>query len=309
MGIEAVDAAFSADDKTQSMVIGIKGGKLVRSLLVESVRRTQSVAVCISEKRYEEALALRGPDFGRAWTTYLALCRTSRAIGIAEKSPEISAAKGNFAVMHVGAPSPGMNAATRALSRLALDEGFDLYAIFEGTRGMAQGDVRKLNWIDVDSWCDLGGSLLGTNRELPKGKMIEQCAETAAKLNLKALFIVGGWESITTAQALQQASATYPALRIPIITIPATISNNVPGTDVSIGCDTALNTIVEVRTKCFPLILPFNGSILRVNHSNNMLFFLSSIDSLLNVIAFAVHEHAKRSFLSGFVLPFRPLID
>lgn len=251
MGIEAVDAAVHANEKTESMVIGIRGGKLVRNLLVESVRRTQSVAVCIAEKRYEEALKLRGPDFCRAWTTYLALCRTSRAIGINGNPAEISAAKGNFAVMNVGAPSPGMNAATRALTRLALDEGYDMYAVFEGSRGLAQGDVRKLNWIDVDSWCDLGGSLLGTNREQPKGQIVEQCAATAEKLGLKALFVVGGWESVTTAQALQEAGAKYPSLRIPIITVPATISNNVPGTDVSIGCDTALNTIVEVRLAIF----------------------------------------------------------
>ena len=153
--------------------------------------------------------------------------------------------------MNVGAPSPGMNAATRALTRLALDEGYDMYAVFEGSRGLAQGDVRKLNWIDVDSWCDLGGSLLGTNREQPKGQIVEQCAATAEKLGLKALFVVGGWESVTTAQALQEAGAKYPSLRIPIITVPATISNNVPGTDVSIGCDTALNTIVEVRLAIF----------------------------------------------------------
>lgn len=266
MGIEAVNAAFHADEKTESMVIGLRGGKLVRNALIDSVRRTQSVATCIKEKRYEEALELRGPDFGRAWKTYLALCRTSRASACHET--EKAAANGNFAVMNVGAPSPGMNAATRALTRLAIDEGYDMYAVFEGTRGMAQGDVRKLNWIDVDSWCDLGGSLLGTNREQPKGKILEQCAETIKKLGLKALFIVGGWEAVTTAQALKAAAADYPSLNIPIVTIPATISNNVPGTDVSIGCDTALNTIVEasdrlklsaVASRCRVFVMEVHG--------------------------------------------------
>lgn len=290
MGIEAVNAAVEATAETQSMVIGLRGGKLVRNSLVDSVRITQSVAGAIAEKNYEAALKLRGADFERAWYTYLALCRTSIACkidvscqGMASSidtataslgsRPLISASpvpqsKGKMAVMNVGAPSPGMNAATRALTRLALDEGFDMYAIFESARGLADGDVRKLKWIDVDNWCDLGGSLLGTNREQPKGKVLEQCAENLEKLGISALFIIGGWEAVTTAQALSAAAEKHPALRIPIVTVPATISNNVPGTDVSIGCDTALNTIVEssdrlklsaVASRCRVFVMEVHG--------------------------------------------------
>jgi 6-phosphofructokinase 1 len=258
MGIEAVNACIDANEKTESMVIGIKGGRLVRNILVDSVCTTLSVAKNIGEKNYAEALRLRGPDFSRAWTTYLALCRTSgRRAG----------QKGNVAVMNVGAPSPGMNATTRALTRLALDAGYNMHGIFESTRGLSEGDAKQLNWIDVDSWCDLGGSILGTNREQPH-KNVADCAANIEKLNVKALFIVGGWEAITTAQTLSQASANYPALRIPIITIPATISNNVPGTDVSIGCDTALNTIVEsadrlklsaVASRCRVFVMEVHG--------------------------------------------------
>jgi len=172
-----------------------------------------------------------------------------------------------MAVMHVGAPAPGMNAATRALTRLAIDAGYDMYGVFESTRGLSEGDVRKLNWIDVDGWCDQGGSFLGTNRESPH-KVIKKCAETVEKLGLKSLFIIGGWEALVTAEALSKAALEFPAFRIPIITLPATISNNVPGTDVAIGCDTALNTIVEssdrlkqsaVASRCRVFIMEVHG--------------------------------------------------
>lgn len=259
MGIEAVDACVEANADTQSMVIGVRGGKLVRNPLVDAVRVTQSVAKAIETKNYEEALRLRGPDFGRAWTTYLALCRTSG---------RCEGAKGNIAIMNVGAPSPGMNACTRALTRLGLDAGFHVHGIFEGTRGLAENDIRKMVWIDVDSWCDLGGSVLGTNREQPCSKNIAQCAANLEKLQVKALFIIGGWEAVTTAQALAKCASDHPALRIPIVTIPATISNNVPGTDVAIGSDTALNTIVEsadrlklsaVASRCRVFVMEVHG--------------------------------------------------
>jgi 6-phosphofructokinase 1 len=258
MGVESVNAAVEANAKTESMVIGIKGGKLIRNSLVDSVRITQSVAKAIESKNYQEALSLRGTDFTRSWNTYLALCRTSA---------RTSGEKGTVAIMNVGAPSPGMNAATRALTRLSLDAGYSVYGIFESTRGLSEGDVKCLKWIDVDSWCDQGGSFLGTNRELPQ-KTIAQCAANIEKLGLKALFLVGGWESVTTALALQKASKDFPALKIPIITIPATISNNVPGTDVAIGCDTALGTIVEssdrlklsaVASRCRVFVMEVHG--------------------------------------------------
>lgn len=259
MGIEAVNACIDATEKTESMVIGINGGKLVRNSLVESVKLTQSVAKSIETKQYDTALKLRGADFARTWETYLALCRTSG---------KHTGEKGNFAVMNVGAPSPGMNAATRALTRLALDAGYNMHGIFESIRGLSECDMRKLEWIDVDSWSELGGSILGTNRELPHDKNLTLCSANLARLNIKALFIVGGWEALTTAQELAKASAEHPALRIPIITIPATISNNVPATDLAIGCDTALNTIVEsadrlklsaVASRCRVFIMEVHG--------------------------------------------------
>lgn len=258
MGIESVNAAVEAGPKTESMVIGIRGGKLVRNSLVQSVQTTLNVAQAIKEKRFQEALNMRGAEFSRSWNTYMALCRTSgRAQG----------EKGNVAVMNVGAPSPGMNAATRALTRLAIDEGYNMFGIFESTRGLAEGDVRKLSWIDVDAWADLGGSVLGTNRDISV-KNMKLCAENVHKLALKAIFIVGGWEAITTAQVLAKAAEEFPSLRIPIITIPATISNNCPATGVSIGCDTALNTIVEasdrlklsaVASRCRVFVMEVHG--------------------------------------------------
>ncbi len=60
------------------------------------------------------------------------------------------------------------------------------------------------------------------------------------------MLLIGGWEGYAAAIALHKNKEKYPEFNIPIICVPATVSNNVPGTDVSIGSDTALNCIVEV---------------------------------------------------------------
>lgn len=257
MGIEAVNAVVEATENTESMVIGIRGGKMVRNSLVESVQITQSVAKAIDAKDYAKALYLRGTEFARSWATFLALSRTT------ERPTE----NGNFAMMTVGAPSPGMNSAARALTRLSIDAGYNMFGIFESTRGLCEGDFKPLSWIDVDSWCNLGGAVLGTNRESPE-KNLSQCAERLVSMEAKALFIIGGWEAYTTAQIFSKAAEQYPAFRIPIVCIPATISNNCPGTYASIGADTALNTIVEssdrlklsaVASRCRVFVMEVHG--------------------------------------------------
>jgi 6-phosphofructokinase len=65
------------------------------------------------------------------------------------------------------------------------------------------------------------------------------------KHDIQALLVIGGFEAYTALVTLNAARVLYPAFCIPMINLPATVSNNVPGTDFSIGSDTALNAIVE----------------------------------------------------------------
>jgi len=100
-----------------------------------------------------------------------------------------------IAVMHAGASAPGMNTAVRAAVRLALDkgaslvsvryslmmraylttcsalwwpEGFRVFAVYEGFEGLVRGEVREVDWMTVNGWSSIGGSLLGTSRAAPK---------------------------------------------------------------------------------------------------------------------------------------------
>jgi 6-phosphofructokinase len=153
-----------------------------------------------------------------------------------------------IAIVHVGAPAGGMNAATRTAVRLALNRGHTPLAIYNGFSGLLSGDIRPLSGMDVEGWSVEGGSQLGTNRAQPTLDM-GLCAYQLQRQGIQALILVGGFESYTALISLAKARTNYPALCIPMVQIPATVSNNVPGTEHSIGSDTALNVIVEAADR------------------------------------------------------------
>ena len=99
-------------------------------------------------------------------------------------------------------------------------------------------------WLRVDQWTTRGGSELGTNRTLPDTDL-EGVAAKLAEYKIDGLFIIGGFEGMVSLNLLEKGRTSYKALRIPLVHLPATISNNVPITEWSIGSDTSINVLVE----------------------------------------------------------------
>lgn len=156
-----------------------------------------------------------------------------------------------IAIIHVGAPAGGMNPATRAAVAYCLARGHTPIAIHNGFSGLCRhhadepvGSVREVSWLDVEGWMSKGGSEIGTNRTLPSDDMAKT-AECFKLYKFEALFFIGGFEAFTALSELRKARADYPAFRIPMVLLPATISNNVPGTEYSLGSDTCLNALVS----------------------------------------------------------------
>lgn len=137
-----------------------------------------------------------------------------------------------------------MNAATRQAVRFCHNRGHTAVAIYNGFDGLLDDNVSELSWLRVDTWTTRGGSELGTNRTLPSVD-IGSVAAGFQRHNIDALLIVGGFEAYHSLMILEQNRPNYPALQIPMIHLPATISNNVPLTDFSLGSDTSLNALVE----------------------------------------------------------------
>ncbi|VDN29930.1 unnamed protein product [Gongylonema pulchrum] len=105
-----------------------------------------------------------------------------------------------------------------------------------------------MNWGDVSNWVMYGGSFLGTQKQLPE-KNMKLVAAAFAKYNFHGLLLVGGFEAFHSCLLLSRARDTYASLRIPLCVVPCTISNNVPGTSISLGSDTAANEICEMIDK------------------------------------------------------------
>ncbi|XP_018495778.1 ATP-dependent 6-phosphofructokinase [Galendromus occidentalis] len=222
-------------------VLGCRmGNQAVRVPLMQCVEKTKEVGKCMANKDWQNAVKLRGTSFERNLLTYKMLTRL--------KPPKLNnEGKKGFimAVMHVGAPCCGMNAAVRSFVRNCLYRGDTVLAIHEGIEGLLEENIKPVEWHDVAGWVGQGGAFLGTKRTLPE-KQMPRVVEVLKKFNIQGLLVVGGFEGFHAVQQLADARATFPELCIPMCVVPATISNNVPGTDFSLGADTALNEITEI---------------------------------------------------------------
>ncbi|XP_072535444.1 ATP-dependent 6-phosphofructokinase, platelet type isoform X6 [Salminus brasiliensis] len=237
MGVEAVLALLETTANTPACVVSLCGNQAVRLPLMECVQMTQEVQKAMDEKRFEEAVRLRGRSFENNLRTYKLL---------AHRKPESELPQSNFnvAVLNVGAPAAGMNAAVRSAVRVGISEGHKMFAINDGFEGFYKGQIKEIKWGDVGGWTGQGGSLLGTKRTLP-AKHVDKIAEQIRKYNINALLVIGGFEAYLGIMELLAARGTYEDLCLPMVMVPATVSNNVPGSDLSIGADTALNAITD----------------------------------------------------------------
>ncbi|XP_028249113.1 ATP-dependent 6-phosphofructokinase, liver type [Parambassis ranga] len=235
LGVEAVIALMEASPDTPACVIGLSGNHAVRLPLMECVEMTKLVQTAMNEKRFDEAVTLRGGSFENNWNIYKLL---------AVQKPAQSQSQFSVAILNVGAPAAGMNSAVRSAVRLALAHGHKVYGVHDGFQGLANGEVFEMEWHKVAGWTGQGGSLLGTKRTLPS-KNMKKLVETITNFNISALLVIGGFEGYHGVLELFEARSQYEELCIPMCVIPATISNNVPGTDFSLGADTAVNAAME----------------------------------------------------------------
>ncbi|XP_034717830.1 ATP-dependent 6-phosphofructokinase, platelet type isoform X6 [Etheostoma cragini] len=237
MGVEAVLALLETTANTPACVVSLCGNQSVRLPLMECVQMTQEVQRAMDGRRFEEAVKLRGRSFENNLKTYKLL---------AHRKPESELPVSNFnvAVLNVGAPAAGMNAAVRSAVRVGISEGHKMFAVSDGFEGFYKGQIKEIKWADVGGWTGQGGSLLGTKRTLP-AKHIDKIAEQMRKHNINALLIVGGFEGFLSLLELLTARGKFDEFCVPMVMVPATVSNNVPGSDLSIGADTALNAITN----------------------------------------------------------------
>ncbi|MCP4425182.1 MAG: 6-phosphofructokinase [Chloroflexi bacterium] len=243
LGADAVEAMLSDEPQTEPLVIGIQGNKISRTPLSHCLEKTWGVAEAIKKQNYAQAMDLRGRSFRDSFQIVRTMVRAM------PHEPQPGQRRLRIAVMNAGGPAPGMNTAVRAAARLGVDKGHIILGIKNGFRGLIDGEFSELDWMKVAGWAPQGGALLGTNRAIPDGSDFYAIARNLEKHRVEGLIMIGGWAGYQSVLALHEKRGTFPAFEIPIICLPASINNNLPGAELSVGADTALNSIVGAVDK------------------------------------------------------------
>ncbi len=140
-----------------------------------------------------------------------------------------------------GGDSPGMNSAVRAAVRSALFYGLTPYGVLEGYKGLIEDNIVELKHADVSNIISRGGTILHTARskEFRTDEGQDMAVANLKKHGIEALVVIGGDGSLSGAKAL------YDKYNIKSVGIPGSIDNDIYGTDVSLGVDTALGVIMN----------------------------------------------------------------
>jgi len=243
VGYRAVEQLMLPDDEFQPAVIGIQHNRTNAAPLMESVALTRSVATEIAAGNYQKAISLRGANFGVLLKIFNTLVQAVPKPA-AGKEP-----KATLAVMTSGWPAAGMNPAVRTAIRVALDNNYRIVCVNDGFQGLIDGSFHEYGWMEVEEWIRRGGSQLGATRKVPESADFYKIARNLEKYNVKGMMMIGGWSGYQGMYELYRQRGAFPAFDIPMVCLPATISNNLPASELSIGADTAVNNIVEAVDK------------------------------------------------------------
>ena len=145
-----------------------------------------------------------------------------------------------IAVLTSGGDAPGMNAAIRAVVRTGLEKGGEVFGVQHGYQGLIDGDFIPMGARDVGGIMQRGGTMLGSAR-CPEFKTVEgrrKAIQQLSQQGLSGLVAIGGNGTQTGAQALSQ-------MGFPVVGVASTIDNDLCGSDITIGVDTALNIALE----------------------------------------------------------------
>ena len=243
LGCTAVDKIASSSSEDEPLLIGVNENDVITAPLMECVNDTHQIRKMIGEGDYSKAMDLSGGVFEEAYETLKVMLRTlPRGRDEGQKRLRI-------AVMHGGGPAAGMNTAALTAVRIGLDNGHEMLGVSDSFQGLIKGKIKEMDWMSVGGWVNIGGAELGTNRKPLSGTDYYAIARTIEEQKIDAILMIGGWSGYQSIYDMYKKRGDFAAFNIPMVCLPATINNNLPGTEHSVGSDTALNNIVQVVDK------------------------------------------------------------
>lgn len=251
LGYAAVQEIIDPADPDTPCILGVRRNRVTRIPLMEAVKATRAVKDLIGSGDFAAAQAARGSSFTVMVGINDILCTPPALPAPAEgrERDEAGSTSGSerprrVAILHAGGLAPGMNTAARAAVRLGIARGWTMLGVDGSWAGLADNQVRELIWSDVEGWAFQGGAELGTRRPVPALNEYYALGRAIERNDIDALLVVGGLNAYLAVREMTAELDRYPAFRIPIVLVPASIDNNLPGSELSIGADTALNNAV-----------------------------------------------------------------
>ena len=237
MGYAAVQELLSAQAHQEGQLIALRHNRVWVGPLMRMVTQNRAIATLVDSGQYDAAMKARGASFTNLHQIQAAL---------AQPKPEESRAQPTrIAILHGGGLAPGMNTAMRAAVRLGHDAGHTMLGVTGGFGGLRTGRVRELTLRDAEGLVGEGGAELGSRRGVVPLDHLYDISREIERYGIDALLVIGGFDAYESVHRLWTERDRYPALRIPMVCLPASIDNNLPATELSIGANTALDLIVE----------------------------------------------------------------
>ena len=236
VGHAAAMEVVQAGPDHEPQLIGVRNNRVHRTPLMAAVELTREIPRLIDAGDYEGAMAARGSSFTDMVRVFQ---------GIAEVAPTDAPTGSRIAILHAGGLAPGMNTAVRAAVRFGLSRGHTMLGVRGSFQGLIDGQVSEMTWGDVEGWVGVGGAELGTSRAMPSVEQYYAVSRALENHDIEALLVIGGHRAYEATYRMLQERDRYPGFQVPVICLPTTIDNNLPGWEMAIGADTALCEIVS----------------------------------------------------------------
>lgn len=237
LGYAAVQQLLDPAAYGRGVILGVRRNRVTRLPLEQSIVDTRAVAGLVAAGDYEAAREARGASYFQMGKIFEVLSDPPQLREKPERPRRV-------AILHAGGLAPGMNTAARAAVRLGLHRGWTVLGVEGSWRGLADEEIRELSWDDVEGWAFDGGAVLGTRRVVPAVEEYYGLGRAIERNNIDALIVIGGFTAYMAVNNMTSERSRFPALRVPTVLLPASIDNNLPGNELSIGADTAINNAV-----------------------------------------------------------------
>ena len=240
-GAETVNILSGNDQESQIAVL--QNNRIARAGLTAAVAGTRAAGAALAAGDYAASGRARGDE----WLRMVDIQRT--LMRIAPPADNISKGKVRIGVVTAGRAAPGVNSAVRTIIRMGLASGAEVVCIEEGPTGLIGGKAHNASWMEPELWNAFGGSRLGAGVYRESRGDMGKIAGNFRKWQLDGLIVIGDWGGYRLLDKMLRSRKQHKEFNIPMIALPASINNDLPGSEYSIGCDTALNSIVEAIDK------------------------------------------------------------